>query len=73
MKAVLNSPYFKSALLLPCLIYEVIRERNYYYAHGGFSAAPILLFITFAAMALASLIYWLVSVIRQKRGKHQSS
>lgn len=73
MKALLNNPHFKSVLLLPFLVYEVIRERNYYLAHGEFSAGTILFFITFAVMAVASLLYWLVSVIRQRRGKHQPS
>ena len=34
VKAILNSPYFKCALLLPCLVYEVSRERKYYLTHG---------------------------------------
>ena len=34
MKAAFNSPYFKSALLLPSLVYEVSRERKYYLTHG---------------------------------------
>ena len=71
MKAVFNNPYFKLALLLPCLVYVVFSERKYYLTHGEFSAGTILIWSTFAVMAGASLIYWLVSVIRQKMGKHQ--
>ena len=71
MKAVFNSPYFKLALLSPCLAYEVFRERNYYLTHGEFSAGTILIWSTFAVMAGACLIYWLVSVIRQRMGKYQ--
>jgi len=73
MKAAFNSPYFKSALLLPSLVYEVSRERKYYLTHGEFSAGTILIWSTFAVMAGTSLIYWLVSVIRQKMGEHRHS
>lgn len=73
VKAILNSPYFKCALLLPCLVYEVSRERKYYLTHGEFSAGTILIWSTFAVMAGTSLIYWLVSVIRQKMGEHRHS
>jgi len=69
VKAIINSPYFKFALMLPFLVCEVIRERDYYHAHGGFSLAPILLALMFATMAVASLFYWLVAAIRRGMGK----
>ena len=66
MKAILNNPCFKSVLLLPFLVYEVIREKNYYLTHGEFSAGTILIWGTFAVMAGASVIYWFVRVIRRR-------
>ena len=70
MKAIFKSLHFKTALLLPFLVYEVMRERNYYHTHGEFSTGTILVFITFATMIVASIIYWLVSMIGQRIGKH---
>lgn len=73
VRAILNRPNFKSglraALLLPVLVWEVLREKDYYHAHGQFSVATIMLALTFAAMAVASLLYWLVWVIRRRVGK----
>ena len=73
MRAILNRPNFKSglrtALILPFLVYEVLQEKDYYHAHGQFSVATIMLALTFAAMAVASLLYWLVWVIRRRVGK----
>lgn len=69
MKAIMNSPYFRLALMLPFLVYEVLREKDYYYAHGRVSLTPILLGLTFATMAVASLLYWLVATIRRGMGK----
>lgn len=72
-RAILNRPNFRSglrtALLLPYLVYEVLREKDYYHAHGQFSLALIMLALTFAAMAVASLLYWLVWIVRRRMGR----
>ena len=70
VRAILNRPNFRSALraalLLPVLVWEMLRGKDYYRAHGHFSLAPIMLALTFAAMAVASLLYWLVWAVQRR-------
>ena len=72
-RAILNRPNFRSGLrtvlLLPVLVWEVLGEKDYYDAHGRFSLAPIMLAFTFATMAVASVLYWLVAAVRRRMGK----
>ncbi len=62
----IKNPYIKLAVLCIGVVLIIVREHDYYQAHGRVSDGVIGAGVTLGVMAVASLVYWSVTSLARK-------